>query len=131
MVFAELDLALHHRISYKSRMKCTGVVIRVLVVSVLAGLSGGAVAATCRVDAQTGPAASVFRLHLGADCSKEEREAKAVQASHLLAAMKQGRAVDLTGAVIQGDLRLDDLPCVCEAVSASLRACASCPPCRS
>ena len=48
--------------------------------------------------------------HLGADCTEQEREARAVDATQLLQAFKEGKGIDLSGVVIRGDLSLDTLP---------------------
>lgn len=55
------------------------------------------------------PAAPLTR-HLGRDCSVQEREAQAVPAAELLAALQAGRGLDLQGVVVTGDLALDQLP---------------------
>ena len=48
--------------------------------------------------------------HLGADCSEQEREARAVDAAQLLQAFREGKGIDLSGVVVLGDLSLDALP---------------------
>ena len=48
--------------------------------------------------------------HLGADCTEQEREARAVDAAQLLQAFKEGKGIDLSGVIIRGDLSLDMLP---------------------
>ena len=48
--------------------------------------------------------------HLGADCTEQEREARAVDAAQLLQAFREGKGIDLSGVVIRGDLSLDMLP---------------------
>jgi hypothetical protein len=67
-------------------------------------------AGSCRVEGASAGTDAVFKTHLGPDCTEQERLAKAVQAGQILAAIKQGKAIDLSGVVIQGDLRFDDLP---------------------
>ncbi|MDH4185877.1 MAG: pentapeptide repeat-containing protein, partial [Nitrospira sp.] len=63
----------------------------------------------CQVETPTvGPEVSVA-LHLGSDCTEQEREARAVDATQLLQAFKDGKGVDLSGVVIRGDLPLDAL----------------------
>lgn len=65
-------------------------------------------AATCQVESTT--SGTLFKTHLNADCTESEREAKAIEASRLLDAIKQGKTIDLKGVVIKGDLILDGLP---------------------
>jgi hypothetical protein len=64
-------------------------------------------AADCRVDRGDG---SGLTLRLGPNCTDQERSAHAVQAQNILTAIKQGKAVDLAGVVVTGDLTFDDLP---------------------
>jgi uncharacterized protein YjbI with pentapeptide repeats len=52
----------------------------------------------------------VFVRHLGSDCTEQEREARAVRADEVFAALKQGRSVNVAGAMVVGDLFLDALP---------------------
>ncbi len=69
-----------------------------------------AVASNCQVETSaSGPGVALTR-HLGADCTEQEREAQAVDATQLLQAFKEGRGIDLSGVVIRGDLSLDMLP---------------------
>jgi len=69
-------------------------------------------AAGCLIDdAGTGPQ-QLLRVHLSASCTQAEREAHAVNASTLLAALKDGRTVDLDGVVVRGDVALETLPVV-------------------
>ncbi len=68
--------------------------------------------AGCLVDGAAPGAQGSFKIHLGTACTKAEREAHAVEASTLLAALKRGQTVDVEGAVIRGDLALDTLPVV-------------------
>ena len=53
-----------------------------------------------------------FTIHLSASCSQVERNAHAVKASAILAALTRGQIVDLDGVVIHGDLALETLPVV-------------------
>jgi hypothetical protein len=48
--------------------------------------------------------------HLDKACTKQDREARSVQAAEILEALKQGRDVDLSGVIITGDLYLEHLP---------------------
>lgn len=70
------------------------------------------VRAACLIEQGPGPPEAPLTLHLRNSCSPQEREARAVPASQVLAAFKAGRGVDLRGVVIQGDLMLDALPFV-------------------
>src|SRR5262249_11959611 len=70
--------------------------------------SGGA-AGECRVDRHAERGA-VFHVHVSDGCTVPEREAQAIGAKEILAALKQGRSIDLSGVVIHGDLSFDDLP---------------------
>ncbi|MEP6936407.1 MAG: pentapeptide repeat-containing protein, partial [Nitrospirota bacterium] len=73
-------------------------------------LPPGAAASNCQVETSApGPGAILMR-HLGADCTEQEREARAVDATQLLQAFKEGKGIDLSGVVIRGDLSLDTLP---------------------
>lgn len=73
-------------------------------------LPPGAMASDCQVEMPaTGPGVT-WTLRLGADCSEQEREARAVDATQLLQAFREGKGIDLSGVVIRGDLSLDTLP---------------------
>ncbi|MBM4122872.1 MAG: hypothetical protein FJ249_09825 [Nitrospira sp.] len=66
--------------------------------------------AACSVDrSPAGPVASMT-LHLGKDCTRQDRDAQVVMADDLLAAIAEGKGIDLVGAVVAGDLLLDRLP---------------------
>jgi uncharacterized protein YjbI with pentapeptide repeats len=68
------------------------------------------VEAACSVDrSPAGPAASLT-LRLGKDCTQQDRDAQMVPAGDLLAAIAEGKGIDLVGAVVTGDLLLDRLP---------------------
>ena len=74
------------------------------------GLLPIAVASNCQVEQpHSGPGAA-FTLHVGADCTEPEREARAVDATQLLQALKEGKGINLSGVVVRGDLSLDTLP---------------------
>jgi uncharacterized protein YjbI with pentapeptide repeats len=75
----------------------------------LLGFPLGAVASNCLVETHSGPG-SAWTLHLGADCTEQEREARAVDAAQLLQAFRDGKGIDLSGVVVRGDLALDTLP---------------------
>jgi hypothetical protein len=67
-------------------------------------------AADCLVESSGGAAQGRFKTHLSAECTDSEREARSIDASNLMAALKGGQAIDLSGVVIRGDLVLDTLP---------------------
>jgi len=67
-------------------------------------------AASCRVDADPGRVASALKKRLSQDCTEQDRERYKVQAVDVLAAIKEGKSIDLSGVVVEGDLRLDELP---------------------
>ena len=70
----------------------------------------GSEASNCQVETPaSGPGVALTR-HLGADCTEQERETQAVDATQLLQAFKEGRGIDLSGVVIRGGLSLDMLP---------------------
>jgi uncharacterized protein YjbI with pentapeptide repeats len=52
----------------------------------------------------------VFVRHLGPACTEQEREAHAVRADEVVAALKQRKGVEISGALIVGDLLFDALP---------------------
>lgn len=85
-------------------------------VSILVGglvilwLSLGASASNCQVETPASRPEVALTLHLGADCTEQEREARAVDATQLLQAFRDGKGIDLSGVVIRGDLSLDALP---------------------
>jgi len=70
----------------------------------------GAAASGCPVDAPVPGSGMALTRHLGADCTEQEREARAVDATQLLQAFKEGKGIDLSGVVVRGDLVLDLLP---------------------
>ena len=68
--------------------------------------------AGCLLDDASPGAQGRFTIHLSASCSQVERNAHAVKASAILAALTRGQIVDLDGVVIHGDLALETLPVV-------------------
>ena len=70
----------------------------------------GAAASNCLVETRASGPGMAFTLHLGADCTEQERETRAVDAAQLLQAFREGKGIDLSGVVIRGDLFLDTLP---------------------
>lgn len=67
-------------------------------------------AAACRLERGSESPAAPFMRHLSADCTAEDRAGQAVPAEEILRALAAGRAVDLDGVVVLGDLLLDRLP---------------------
>src|SRR5687768_14360665 len=67
-------------------------------------------AAECLVDHASAGSPDLFKTRLSSTCTPAEREARGVDASALLAAVKQGKSVDLDGVVVYGDLQFDALP---------------------
>lgn len=78
------------------------------VAAIWGGLAEGGVAAC---DVKTGPPQgdAALSLSLSADCTDAEREARAVDAKQLVDALMQGKAINLSGVVIRGDLVMDAL----------------------
>jgi len=72
----------------------------------------------CVMERKRPDQSAAFVRHLGPECTEPERDAQAVKAEEVLAAMKSGKGVDIAGAMIVGDLFFDLLPLVkAEAVS--------------
>ena len=69
-----------------------------------------AVASNCQVETPASGSEAALSLHLSADCTEQEREARAVDAAQLLQAIRERKGIDLSGVVIRGDLSLDVLP---------------------
>ncbi|MBM4124099.1 MAG: hypothetical protein FJ246_03950 [Nitrospira sp.] len=70
---------------------------------------GASVQAACSIERTSPGAGAPFSLHLGKECSEQEREAQAVSAVELLAVLNEGRGIDLVGVTVTGDLSLDQL----------------------
>ena len=69
-----------------------------------------AAASNCQVESPaSGPGVALTR-HLGAGCTEQDREARAVDAAQLMQAFKEGKGIDLSGVIVRGDLSLDKLP---------------------
>lgn len=66
----------------------------------------------CTMEREGADQPAVFVRHLDPACTEQEREAQAVKAEEVLAALKNGRGVDIAGAMIVGDLFFDALPAV-------------------
>ena len=80
-----------------------------LLVVLLCG-SAGYAAAECTVESAAAGSQRYFKTHLSAGCTPVEREARAVDASAIVAALTRGQTIDLAGVVIRGDVVLDALP---------------------
>jgi hypothetical protein len=87
---------------------------RLLAIGLLAGVVSylpvaiSRVLADCQVEAPTSQGS--FTVHLGAGCTEAEREARAIDGTSVIQALKDGKTVDLSGVVIRGDVRFSDLP---------------------
>ena len=68
-----------------------------------------ATGSNCLVETSPSGQGAALTLHLGAGCTEQEREARAVDAAQLLQAFKEGKGIDLLGVVVRGDLSLDML----------------------
>lgn len=89
--------------------------MKLVVTGMLAGLALlwlplGASASSCQVETAAVGLDAALTLHLGADCTEQEREARAVEAAQLLQAFREGKGIDLSGVVVRGDVSLDLLP---------------------
>jgi uncharacterized protein YjbI with pentapeptide repeats len=69
-----------------------------------------AAASNCHVETPTSGLETSFTRHLSAGCTEQEREARAVDATQLLQAFREGKGIDLSGVVVRGDVSLDTLP---------------------
>lgn len=76
----------------------------------LCGPQTPAALAGCLDEEHGGGGQGLFRIHLSAGCTEAEREARAIDASQVLEAIKLGQPVDLSGVVLRGDLAFDALP---------------------
>jgi len=74
------------------------------------GLPLGAEGSNCQMEIGASGMGVALTRHLGADCTEQEREAQAVDATQLLQAFREGMGIDLSGVVVRGDLSLDSLP---------------------
>ena len=79
-------------------------------VLILATGTGTPINAGCAVN--SGQDSQRFVRHLDAACTVQEREARAVKAEELIEALRNGRDIDVVGAVITGAFRWDRLPAV-------------------
>ncbi|HEV8540149.1 MAG TPA: pentapeptide repeat-containing protein [Nitrospiraceae bacterium] len=72
-------------------------------------VAGADALAACAIQRSPG-GSDTLRLHLDKECTDQEREAHALSAADLLQALAQNKNVDVSGAVILGDLAFDGLP---------------------
>jgi uncharacterized protein YjbI with pentapeptide repeats len=70
----------------------------------------GSAGAVCVVEAPADAEKHRLIKHLSAGCSPAERETHAVSGAAIMDAVKKGRAIDLVGVLVQGDLSFDGLP---------------------
>ncbi len=70
----------------------------------------GAAASNCQMETPASGPGTALTRHLGGDCTEQEREARAMDATELLQAFREGKGINLSGVVIRGDLSLDALP---------------------
>lgn len=76
----------------------------------LCGTATDLAAGECLVEGGGAGSQGLFKTHLSPNCTKIERESRAIDATALLAAVKQGQTVDLEGVVIRGTLAFETLP---------------------
>ena len=76
------------------------------------GLTVSLAQGACVMERERADQPARFVRHLDSACTDQEREAQAVQADEVFAALKNGKAVDIAGAMIVGDLLFDALPLV-------------------
>jgi uncharacterized protein YjbI with pentapeptide repeats len=70
----------------------------------------GAAASNCQLETPASGPEAALTLHMGVNCTEQEREVRAVDMTQLLQAFREGKGIDLSGVVIRGDLSLDTLP---------------------
>jgi uncharacterized protein YjbI with pentapeptide repeats len=87
-----------------------GIYTWIMIGGLILWLPSGAGGSNCQVETSDPGSGVGLVQHLGADCSEQEREARAVDAVQLLQAFREGKGIDLAGVVIRGDLSLDTLP---------------------
>lgn len=64
----------------------------------------------CAMERERADQAAVFIRRLSEACTEQERDAQAIKAEEVAAALASGRGVEIAGAVIVGDLLFDALP---------------------
>ena len=85
------------------------VCVWIMIGGLILWLPSGAGGSNCQVEpSDPGSEVGLVR-HLSVDCTEREREARAVDATQLLQAFREGKGIDLVGVVIRGDLSLDML----------------------
>jgi uncharacterized protein YjbI with pentapeptide repeats len=86
------------------------VCVWIMIGGLILWLPSGAGGSTCQAEtSDPGPGVGLVR-HLSVDCTEQEREARAVDATQVLQAFREGKGIDLAGVVIRGNLSLDTLP---------------------
>ena len=78
-------------------------------VVVSCGVGGPDIAEACRLLERPSGLEEVMWVHLDGHCSSAERREMAVTGADLLAALEQGKSVDLEGVMVAGDVMLDRL----------------------
>jgi len=78
-------------------------------VVVSCGVGGPDIAEACRLLDRPSGLEEVLWVHLDGHCSSAERREMAIPGADLLAALEQGKSVDLQGVVVSGDVMLDRL----------------------
>jgi hypothetical protein len=68
------------------------------------------VSAVCQIEASAGGTSSPLVKKLQPGCTEAERETHAVGSAAIMEALEKGRAVELTGVIVRGDLSFDRLP---------------------
>ena len=83
-----------------------------LIVGVVAVWGGSVegIATACDVNDGSTQGGTALTLSLSENCTDAEREARVVEAKRVLDALVQGKAIDLSGVVIRGDLTMETLP---------------------
>jgi uncharacterized protein YjbI with pentapeptide repeats len=90
-----------------------GAVVAVVAVCVwLNGWEAPRAQSACVLERERPDQPALLVRHFGPACTEQEREAQAVKADEVLAALKSGKGVDIDGATIVGDLFFDALPLV-------------------
>ena len=80
-----------------------------LVVGTVLAVPGWEVRAACVVETPKSETKAGLVLHLGPDCTTDEREAHVVRGNAIVEAITQGGRVDLIGVIVRGDVILERL----------------------
>lgn len=80
-----------------------------LVVGTVLSAPGWEAHAACVVETPKSETKTGLVLHLGPDCTMEEREARLVRGNEIVEAITRGERVDLIGVIVRGDVILDRL----------------------